>query len=119
MEKTLPSSMMKDTKLVLQTCREHLCPIVIQAWGKPILIIMDAATFDYQYKPRAKPPKEKVRVAYRPLRMPITTLKNTGETVDACNAANEPIYLQKYNTDELVMMSCAVYERLMEEARTK
>ena len=33
---------------------------------------------------------------------PITILKYTSKTVDTCNKADEPIYLQRYNRDELV-----------------
>lgn len=117
MAETMPSSLLKDTKYVLAKCRETPCPIVVQARGTPLLVIMDAAAFDYQFKNARKLPKGHMHVAYRPLRMPITTLKYMSQTVDACNKADEPVYLQKYNADELVVMSYSVYERLQKECK--
>lgn len=117
MEATLISSLLKDTKYVLQKCREASCPVIVQTWGNPVLVIMDVAAFDRQFKEALKLPKGHVHVAYRPLRMPISLLKGLGQTIDACNQADEPIYLQKYNRDELVMMNCAVYARLQEKLK--
>lgn len=118
METTMSSSLLKDTKYVLEKCRENPCPVVIQARGNPVLVIMDAAAFDYQFMNARKLPKGKMFVAYRPLRMPITTLKYTNKTIEACTKANEPVYLQKFNTDELVIMSYTVFERLQNECKS-
>lgn len=117
MEVTMISSLLKDTKFVLQKCREAACPVLVQACGKPVLVIMDVATFDHQFKDAMKLPKGHVYVAYRPLRMPISLLKGIGQTIAACDKANEPIYLQKFNRDELVVMNCTVYARLQKECK--
>ena len=109
---TMSSSLLKDTKYVLAKCRENPCPVIVQARGIPVLVVMDAAAFDYRFKNARKLPKGQMYVAYRPLRMPITTLKTMSQTMDVCNKANEPVYLQKFNTDELVIMNYTVFERL-------
>ena len=70
-----------------------------------------------QFKDAMKLPKGHVYVAYRPLRMPISLLKGIGQTIAACDKANEPIYLQKFNKDELVVMNCTVYARLQNECK--
>lgn len=117
MVSTMSSSLLKDTKYVLEKCREASCPVIVQTRGTPVLVVMDAAAFDYQFKNARKLPKGQMYVAYRPLRMPITTLKCMYKTMEACNKADEPVYLQKFNTDELVVMSFAVYERLQNTKR--
>lgn len=117
MEVTMISSLLKDTKYVLQKCREAACPVIVQACGNPVLVIMDIAAFDHQFKNAMKLPKGHVRVAYRPLRMPISLLKGMGQTIAACDKADEPVYLQKYNKDELVMMNCTVYARLQKKCK--
>ena len=119
MVSTMSSSLLKDTKYVLERCREAPCPVIVQVRGSPTLVIMDAAAFDYQFKKANKLPKGHMYVAYRPLRMPITTLKYMSKTVDACDQANEPIYLQKFNMDELVIMSFSVYERIQRECKPR
>lgn len=112
MASTMSSSLLKDTKYVLLKCRETPEPVIVQVRGEPVVVVMDAAAFDYQFGQAMKLPKGHMHVAYRPLRLPITTLKYMSKTVESCHEADEPIYLQKFNTDELVIMSFAVYERL-------
>lgn len=119
MVSTMSSSLLKDTKYVLEKCRETPCPVIIQVRGTPVLVVMDAAAFDYQFKNAKKLPKGQMYVAYRPLRMPITTLKYMSKTLEACNEADEPVYLQKFNTDELVIMSFTIYERLQKACKSR
>jgi len=117
MEVTMISSLLKDTKYVLQKCREAACPVIVQACGNSVLVIMDVAAFNHQFKDAMKLPEGHVRVAYRPLRMPISLLKGMGQTIAACDKADEPVYLQKYNKDALVMMNCTVYARLQKKCK--
>ena len=106
MKVTMLSSLLKDTKLVLQKCREAACPVLVQACGNPVLVIMDVATFDHQFKDAMKLPKGHVYVAYRPLRMPISLLKGIGQTIAACDKADEPIYLQQFMLRKTTIRSC-------------
>ena len=112
MTRTISSSLIKDTKGILALCQDSPNPIIVQTNGTPVLVLMDAAAFEYQFKDSRKLPGAFKRISHRPLRMPITTLKYTSKAVDTCSKADEPIYLQRYNRDELVIMSPKVFERM-------
>lgn len=113
MTKTISSSLIKDTKGILALCQDSQNPIIVQTNGTPVLVLMDAAAFEYQFKDSRKLPDILKRISHRPLRLPITILKYTSKTVDTCNKADEPTYLQRYNRDELVIMSPKVFERIV------
>ena len=112
MTRTISSSFIKDTKGILALCQDSPNPIIVQANGTPVLVLMDAAAFEYQFKDSRMLSGNFKRISHRPLRMPITTLKYTSKTIDTCSKVDEPIYLQRYNRDELVIMSPKVFARI-------
>ena len=46
---------------------------------------------------------------------PITDLRNTNEISEICNAKNEPIFITKNGYGDLVVMSIATYEAMLDE----
>jgi len=53
-----------------------------------------------------------------PLIKPITDLRNTNEISEICNARKEPIFITKNGYGDLVIMSIATYESILETAAT-
>jgi len=49
-----------------------------------------------------------------PLIRPITDLRNTNEISEICNARKEPIFITKNGYGDLVIMSIATYESMLE-----
>ena len=49
---------------------------------------------------------------------PITDLRNTNEISEICNSKNEPIFITKNGYGDLVIMSIATYESMLETAAT-
>jgi len=47
---------------------------------------------------------------------PITDLRNTNEISEICNSKNEPIFITKNGYGDLVIMSIATYESMLEIA---
>ena len=47
---------------------------------------------------------------------PITDLRNTTEISDICNAKKEPVFITKNGYGDLVIMSIATYESMLETA---
>jgi len=47
---------------------------------------------------------------------PITDLRNTNEISEICNAKKEPIFITKNGYGDLVVMSVATYESMLETA---
>lgn len=46
---------------------------------------------------------------------PITDLRNTNEISEICHAKNEPIFITKNGYGDLVVMSIATYEAMLDE----
>ena len=46
---------------------------------------------------------------------PITDLRNTNEISEICNAKDEPIFITKNGYGDLVVMSIATYEAMLDE----
>jgi len=53
-----------------------------------------------------------------PLIRPITDLRNTNEISEMCNSRKEPIFITKNGYGDLVIMSIATYESILETATT-
>jgi len=53
-----------------------------------------------------------------PLIRPITDLRNTNEISEICKSRNEPIFITKNGYGDLVIMSIATYESMLETAAT-
>ena len=53
-----------------------------------------------------------------PLIRPITDLRNTNEISEMCNSRKEPIFITKNGYGDLVIMSIATYESMLETAAT-
>ena len=53
-----------------------------------------------------------------PLIRPITDLRNTNEISEICNSRKEPIFITKNGYGDLVVMSIATYESMLETAET-
>ena len=53
-----------------------------------------------------------------PLIKPITDLRNTNEISEICNSRKEPIFITKNGYGDLVIMSIATYESMLETAVT-
>jgi len=53
-----------------------------------------------------------------PLIRPITDLRNTNEISEICNSTKEPIFITKNGYGDLVVMSIATYESMLETAET-
>ena len=53
-----------------------------------------------------------------PLIKPITDLRNTNEISEICNSRKEPIFITKNGYGDLVIMSIATYESMLEIADT-
>ena len=49
---------------------------------------------------------------------PITDLRNTNEISEICNSKKEPIFITKNGYGDLVVMSIATYESMLETAVT-
>jgi len=49
---------------------------------------------------------------------PITDLRNTNEISEICNSKNEPVFITKNGYGDLVIMSIATYESMLETAAT-
>ena len=49
---------------------------------------------------------------------PITDLRNTNEISDICNSKKEPVFITKNGYGDLVIMSIATYESMLETAAT-
>jgi len=49
---------------------------------------------------------------------PITDLRNTTEISEICNSKNEPIFITKNGYGDLVVMSIATYDSMLETAAT-
>ena len=49
---------------------------------------------------------------------PITDLRNTNEISEICNAKKEPVFITKNGYGDLVIMSIATYESMLETAVT-
>ena len=49
---------------------------------------------------------------------PITDLRNTTEISEICNAKNEPVFITKNGYGDLVIMSIATYESMLDIAAT-
>ena len=49
---------------------------------------------------------------------PITDLRNTNEISEICNSKKEPIFITKNGYGDLVIMSIATYESILETAAT-
>ena len=49
---------------------------------------------------------------------PITDLRNTNEISEMCNSKNEPIFITKNGYGDLVIMSIATYESMLEVVAT-
>ena len=49
---------------------------------------------------------------------PITDLRNTNEISEICNAKKEPVFITKNGYGDLVIMSIATYESMLETAAT-
>lgn len=50
--------------------------------------------------------------------MPITDLRNTNNISDVCHSKDEPVFITKNGYGDLVIMSIAAYEELINENRT-
>ena len=53
-----------------------------------------------------------------PLIRPITDLRNTTEISEICNSKKEPIFITKNGYGDLVIMSIATYESMLNTAAT-
>jgi len=53
-----------------------------------------------------------------PLIRPITDLRNTNEISEICNSRKEPIFITKNGYGDLVIMSIATYDSILETATT-
>ena len=53
-----------------------------------------------------------------PLIRPITDLRNTNEISEICNSRKEPIFITKNGYGDLVIMSIATYESMLEISET-
>ena len=53
-----------------------------------------------------------------PLIRPITDLRNTNEISEICNSRKEPIFITKNGYGDLVIMSIATYEAMLETVAT-
>ena len=49
---------------------------------------------------------------------PITDLRNTNEISEICNAKKEPVFITKNGYGDLVIMSIATYESMLDVAAT-
>ena len=49
---------------------------------------------------------------------PITDLRNTNEISEICNSRKEPVFITKNGYGDLVIMSVATYESMLETAAT-
>ena len=49
---------------------------------------------------------------------PITDLRNTNEISEICNARKEPVFITKNGYGDLVIMSIATYESMLDIANT-
>ena len=49
---------------------------------------------------------------------PITDLRNTNEISEICNAKKEPVFITKNGYGDLVIMSIATYESMLETVVT-
>jgi len=49
---------------------------------------------------------------------PITDLRNTNEISEICNARKEPVFITKNGFGDLVIMSIATYESMLDIANT-
>lgn len=49
---------------------------------------------------------------------PITDLRNTNEISEICNSKKEPVFITKNGYGDLVIMSIATYESMLETAAT-
>ena len=49
---------------------------------------------------------------------PITDLRNTTEISDICNAKKEPVFITKNGYGDLVIMSIATYESMLDTTST-
>ena len=49
---------------------------------------------------------------------PITDLRNTNEISEICNARKEPVFITKNGYGDLVIMSIATYESMLDTAST-
>jgi len=49
---------------------------------------------------------------------PITDLRNTNEISEICNARKEPVFITKNGYGDLVIMSIATYESMLDTAGT-
>jgi prevent-host-death family protein len=59
-----------------------------------------------------------MEVAFMPQIRPITDLRNTTEISEICNSKNEPIFITKNGYGDLVIMSIATYESMLNTAAT-
>ena len=75
MTKTISSSLIKDTKGILALCQDSQNPIIVQTNGTPVLVLMDAAAFEYQFKDSRKLPDILKRISQRRL-IPATRQMN-------------------------------------------
>ena len=53
-----------------------------------------------------------------PLIRPITDLRNTNEISEICNSRKEPVFITKNGYGDLVIMSIATYESMLETTAT-